>query len=230
MLDIACEKQAERFLFLSSVEVYGENRGDTEYFSEDYCGYINCNTLRAGYSEGKRVGEALCQAYREQKKVDVVIARLARTYGPTMLISDTKAISQFIKKGVAKENIILKSTGNQLYSYTYVADAVSALLTILLEGESGEAYNVADEESDITLRDLAQVIADYSGVQVCFEYPSEVEKMGYSKATKAVLDVEKLKKLGWKAQWDIKSGIKKTINELRKNNKNILPSCDYLCK
>ena len=55
-----------RFIFLSSVEIYGENRGDTESFNEDYSGYINCNTMRAGYPESKRCGEALCQAYRLQ--------------------------------------------------------------------------------------------------------------------------------------------------------------------
>lgn len=94
-------------------------------FDEDYCGFINCNTLRAGYPESKRCGEALCQAYIRQKGLDIVIPRLTRSYGPTMLMSDSKAVSQFIKKGLAGEDIVLKSKGNQYYSYTYVADAVS---------------------------------------------------------------------------------------------------------
>lgn len=83
LLNYYKEKDAKRFLFLSSVEIYGDNRGDTDYFDEQYCGYINCNTMRAGYPESKRVGEALCQAYRNAYNMEVVIARLARTYGPT---------------------------------------------------------------------------------------------------------------------------------------------------
>ena len=101
LLNYAVEHHTTRFVFASSNEVYGENRGDVELFKEDYCGYINSNTMRAGYPESKRCGEALCQAYMAQKGIDVVIPRFTRSYGPTMLSSDTKAISQFIKKGVA---------------------------------------------------------------------------------------------------------------------------------
>ena len=204
LLEYAYSSRAQRFLFASSVEIYGENKGDTEYFDESYCGYIDCNTMRAGYSEGKRAGEALCQAYLRQYNLDVVIARLARTYGPTMLLSDTKAVSQFIKKGIKKQNIVLKSEGNQLYSYNYVADSVSGLLTILLKGRKGEAYNIADKKSDITLRDLAKLIAAYAGTEVVFQLPDEVESAGYSKATKAIMDSKKIQNLGWHARWNIK--------------------------
>ena len=119
LLEFAAARGAERFVFASSNEIYGENRGDVELFSEDYCGYIDCNTLRAGYPESKRCGEALCQAYLAQKQLDVVIARLTRSYGPTMRMSDTKALSQFLKKGLAGENIVLKSAGTQFFSYQY---------------------------------------------------------------------------------------------------------------
>ena len=133
MIDFAAKHHCRRFVFASSNEIYGENRGDVELFSEDYCGYIDPNTLRAGYTESKRCGEALCQAYRSKMGVDVVIPRFTRSYGPTMRMKDTKAISQFIKKGIAGEDIVLKSAGTQYYSYTYVADAISGLLTILLK-------------------------------------------------------------------------------------------------
>ncbi len=215
LLELAHEKCAERFVFASSVEVYGENRGDCEKFTEDYCGYLDCNTLRAGYPESKRAGEALCQAYIRQKGLDIVIPRLSRTYGPTMLQTDTKAISQFIKKGVAHEDIVLKSEGTQLYSYSYVADAVSGVLTTLFSGRTGEAYNIADSASDITLRDLAGIIASESGKQVIFELPDAVELAGYSKATLAVMSGEKLRTLGWKPLYDIKNGLERTISILR---------------
>lgn len=106
-----------RLLLLSSVEIYGNNRGDTEYFTEDYCGYINCNTLRAGYQEAKRVSESLCQAYMREHGADVVIIRLPRIYGPTMRLEDSKAAAQFILNGVRGEDIVLKSEGTQFFSY-----------------------------------------------------------------------------------------------------------------
>nr|WP_263849654.1 NAD-dependent epimerase/dehydratase family protein [Lacticaseibacillus camelliae] len=120
LLDFAVAHHSERFAFASSNEIYGENRGDVDLFDEDYCGYLNSNTLRAGYPESKRAGEALCQAYKTQKGLDVVIPRLTRTYGPTMASSDSKAIAQFLENGLTKQNIVLKSKGTQLYSFTYV--------------------------------------------------------------------------------------------------------------
>lgn len=218
MLEFAVEHHATRFAFTSSNEIYGENRGDVEFFDENYCGYINSNTMRAGYPESKRCGEALCQAYKAQKGLDVVIPRPTRSYGPTMLMSDTKAISQFIKKGIAGEDIVLKSAGTQYYSYTYVADAVAGLFTILLKGENGEAYNIADEYSDIMLKDLAAIIAGINGKEVVFETPDAVEAAGYSTATKARLDGHKLQKLGWKPRYDIKSGMERTIKILQQLN------------
>lgn len=215
MLDFSIQHHAQRFVFASSNEIYGENRGDTELFDEYYCGYIDSNTLRAGYPESKRCGEALCQAYKSQKGLDVVISRFTRSYGPTMQMSDTKAISQFIKKGVVGEDIILKSAGTQNYSYTYVADAVYGLLTIMLKGENGEAYNIADEASNITLKDLAQIIADFAGKKVVFEIPEAIEANGYSKATKALLDGSKLKKLGWKPFYSIREGVVRTLKIMK---------------
>ena len=219
MLEFAVAHQATRFAFASSNEIYGENRGDVEFFREDYCGYVNSNTMRAGYPESKRCGEALCQAYIAQKCLDVVIPRFTRSYGPTMLMSDTKAISQFIKKGVAGEDIVLKSAGTQYYSYSYMADAVSGLLTILFCGKCGEAYNIAEEHSDIMLKDLADTIASINGKKVVFEIPDEVEAAGYSKATKARLDGRKLAGLGWKPRYDIQRGIERTVKILSDLNR-----------
>lgn len=210
LLKYAVEHKTERFLFASSVEIYGENRGDVEKFDERYLGYIDCNTLRAGYPESKRCGEALCQAYKKQYGLDVVIPRISRVYGPTMLMSDTKASSQFILKAVAKEDIVLKSAGEQFYSYTYVADAVSGILTVLLKGKNGEAYNITDENSDSRLKDFARLCAEAAGTKVAFDIPDASEAAGYSKATVARLDSAKIKELGWRSMTDIHVGVAKT--------------------
>ena len=132
-----------------------------------------------------------------------------------MLMSDTKALSQFIKNSLAGEDIVLKSEGTQFFSYSYVADAVSGILYCLCKGVCGEAYNIADTASDITLRDLAAHIAREAGTQVVFQIPDAVESAGYSKATKAVLDSRKLQALGWHAQWDIEAGIHQTVQILK---------------
>lgn len=215
LLDFAVEHNTSRFAFASSNEIYGENRGDVEKFDEKYCGYIDCNTMRAGYPESKRCGEALCQAYKAQKGLDIVVPRLTRTYGPTLLKTDTKALSQFLHKGMAGEDIVLKSEGTQYYSYLYVIDSVSGLLTVLLKGENGEAYNIADEQSDIMLKDLAKIIANYANKKVIFEIPDVIESAGYSKATKARLNSSKLNDLGWKAKYDINEGIVRTLKMLK---------------
>ena len=215
LLEYASDHGCRRFLFASSNEIYGENRGDAELFDESYSGYIDCNTLRAGYPESKRAGEALCQAYIRQKGLDVVIPRFTRSFGPSLLKTDTKALSQFLHKAAAGEDIVLKSVGEQYYSYTYVCDAVSGLLTCLLKGTCGEAYNIADESCDIRLKDLAGIIAQYAGTKVVFEIPDEVEKAGYSTATKARLDGTKLRSLGWRVRFDIKTGLEHTIKVLR---------------
>ena len=214
LLDYAVSHGTKCFCFLSSVEIYGENRGDTNRFDENYLGYLDCNALRAGYPEGKRVGEALCNAYAKSYQLEFVIPRLSRVYGPTMISSDSKAIAQFIRKAVAGEDIILKSAGTQLYSYTYVLDAALGVLTVLLKGESGEAYNISDTESEATLREIAEWLAKNNGVKVIFDTPDSVEQAGYSNATKALLDTKKIEALGWYPRTHIWEGLRKTVQRL----------------
>lgn len=214
MLDLAVKSNSKRLLFLSSVEIYGENNTEKTAFTEEDFGYIDCNTVRAGYPEGKRTGEALCQAYIQMYGIDIVIPRICRVYGPTMLDSDSKALAQFIKKAVVKENIILKSKGTQYFSYCYVGDVVSALLYLLFYGKNGEAYNISDEKSDIQLKDLAGILAKLAGTQVVFDLPDETESKGFSKATVAILNSDKMKELGWKVSDNIETSLSKTVSIL----------------
>lgn len=214
LLNLAVSHHIQRFVFLSSVEIYGENRGDTEKFDENYLGYLNCNTLRAGYPEGKRVGESLCQAYNAQYNLDVVIPRLARSFGPTMLMSDSKAMSQFIKNGLESKNIVLKSKGEQEYSYIYSIDAAGAVLFCLLNGKTGEAYNVAGNNCTVKLKNAANIIADICNTKVIFELSDMIEAKGYSKATKAILDVSKLNNIGYVSNIDLNTALKETIDIL----------------
>lgn len=215
LLDFCAESHAGRFVFLSSVEIYGENRGDEEMFTEDYTGYLKSNTMRAGYPESKRCGEALCQAYIAEKGLDVVIPRLPRVYGPTMLETDSKAAAQFIKKAVRGEDIVLKSEGNQHYSFLHVLDAATGILAVMLWGDCGEAYNIAEESNDATLKELAELAASLAGQKVVYELPDELERKGYSTATRARLDGSKIRSLGWEPLYTIQEGIENTLVILR---------------
>lgn len=215
VLEHVVKHPSTRVMFLSSVEVYGENRGDVDKFDELYSGYLNPNTLRAGYPESKRVSEALCQAYIAKYQLDIVIPRLCRIFGPTMRLNDSKASSQFILNAVHREDIVLKSDGHQNYSYAYVADVISAILFLMTEGESGEAYNVAVPALDTTLKQLAETLATISGKSVIMQLPDKVETAGFSKATRALLDASKLKALGWQAQYDLETALRHTVKILQ---------------
>lgn len=196
-------------LYPSSVEIYGNG---AEEFSEGYTGRLDLSNARACYTESKRVCEALCQSYIAEYGVDCRIVRLSRLFGPTMLKSDTKASSQFIQKALAGEDIVLKSKGDQLFSYTYVADAVQAMLFVLLNGECGQAYNIAG--FNVRLADFAAGCATLAGSSVIFVLPSETEAKGYSIAAKAVLSTNKLREMGWTASRSFPEALSRTYSIL----------------
>lgn len=209
------EKCGATVLYPSTVEVYGNATNATDIFVESYTGNLNLATSRACYTESKRAAEALCQSYIAQKHVKVKIARLCRIFGPTMLDSDSKASSQFIKKAIAGEDIVLKSEGNQYFSYTYVADAVAGLLTILLNGENGEAYNISSEKTNVHLKEFAQMCAECNGKNVVFDLPSETEKKGFSIAMQAILSNEKIKSIGFEPMYEMKDAVNRTVEILK---------------
>ena len=215
LLELIKNRSGVRFLFCSSVEMYGANRGDVEDFNEDYSGYVDANTVRAAYPSGKRAAESMCRAYMSQYGIDYVIARIGRFFGPTVVLGDTKAPTQFMMNGVKNEDIVLKSDGSQLFSWGYAGDCATGFYWMFVKGLSGEAYNIADPNGKLHLREFAQFIADAAGTKCVFAQRSDAEEKGYSKITHATLDTSKLTKLGWRAQFDIKGAIEKTLNYLR---------------
>ena len=200
-------------LYPSTVEVYGNARGN-DTFTELYTGELNLSTPRAGYTESKRVSEAMCLSYIAEKRTKVKIVRLCRVFGPTMLMSDTKASSQFIKNALSHEDIVLKSEGNQLFSYIYAADAVAGMLYTMLNGEYGTAYNIACDACNVRLSEFAWLCAETVGKQVIFDLPSETERKGYSVAARAVLSTERLRKAGWEGHYSIQNAIRRTLRIL----------------
>lgn len=211
-LDLA-ERCGAIVIYPSTVEVYGNAR-DNKPFHENDTGDLNLATSRSCYTESKRLCEAMCQSYISEKGVDARIVRLSRVFGPTMLMDDSKASSQFIKKSILKEDIVLKSEGNQFFSYSYVADVVSAIFYVLLYGAKGEAYNVASEQFNVHLRDFAYVCADIASTAVVFDVPSVIEQKGYSIANTAIMDSTKLMCLGWKPKYSFIESVNRTLSIL----------------
>lgn len=208
------ERTGAMVVYTSTNEVYG-NATDDQPFDEESNGQLKLSSARACYNESKRSCEALCQSYLAERGVKVKIARLCRIFGPTMLMDDSKASSQFIRKAISGEDIVLKSEGNQFFSYTYVTDAVMGLLAVLLRGEVGVAYNVSSENTNIRLKDFAQACADCCGRKVVFDLPSETESKGYSVATRSVLSNERIKGIGFSPCYEMKDAISRIIAILR---------------
>lgn len=215
VLDLARRCKTKRVLYVSSGEMYGQPDGSLENgFYEGYCGVVDYANPRSCYPSGKRCAEVLCQSYISQYGVDAVIVRPCHCYGPTMTATDSRAMSQFFRKVLNGEDIVLKSDGTLERSHCYVVDALQAMYLVLLNSKTGEAYNIAERRSVASIRQVASMIAAVKGKQVLFDLPDEIEKKGFSKVVRAVLDGTKLEKLGWKPMYPIADGIHCTMNIL----------------
>ena len=202
----------KRMLYISSGEVYGE--GDGRVFTEDYSGYVNPMSPRSCYPSSKRAAESLCSSYVSEYNADIVVARPCHVYGPHFTDSDNRAFAQFIRNILHDEDIVLKSSGEQFRSWCYVIDCVSGLLHILLKGERGEAYNIADPASNVSIRELANLIATIGNRGVIVSDPSLVEKKGFNPVSKSVYSIRKIQTLDWNPLFSLREGFEHTIKEL----------------
>ena len=213
LLDYGKSHNLKRLLFVSSGEVYGQ--GDGRAFDEKYSGYVDCTSPRSCYPSAKRAAETLSVSYMQEYGVEVVIARPSHVYGPEFTDSDNRVYAQFIRDVIKGNDIILKSSGSQFRSWCYVTDCVSALLMILLKGTSGEAYNVANPESCVTIRSMAEMIAKIANKSVVFQEPTEEERKGYNAVSTSIFSVSKLKSLGWDENIGLEEGFLHCIEWLQ---------------
>ena len=212
-----CRNHKTRALLTSTFEVYGKLNQD-EYSENDF-GIIDMNSIRSSYPESKRTAELLFKSYHDEYGVDCLIARLSSIYGPTMQKDDSKAHAQFLKNALDGKDIVLKSKGDQKRTYCYVIDAISGILTILFRGKSGEAYNVANDQSIATIADVAHTIADIVGTNVVFDLPDAIESKGFSKPQNCILKTEKIKSLEWNGRFNLRDGMEETISTLRERKR-----------
>lgn len=217
LLDAAHEYGA-RFCFVSTMEIYGEVYkedvdGIVKVTEEDY-GAVDPLDLRSAYPESKRMAENICIAHAAQYGTDSVIARLSHTYGPGMGLDDTRVQTQFMKSALNGEGITLLSDGTSRRTYTYIADACSAILLILLDGVQGEAYNIANEGTLISIKELAEIIlgsAGESAGELSINIPTNDTNMWSRASGLTTLNAAKLVKLGWQPAIDVEKGVKRTL-------------------
>lgn len=221
ILEYAKKNSVERILYISSSEIYGKKQNGMPYKDNEY-GYIDILNFRSCYPSSKRATETLCSAYYKEYGIESVIVRPGHVYGPTATNEDTRAATQFIRDVISGQDIIMKSKGTQLRSYCYVVDCVSAIISVLLNGKVGHAYNIANPNSNVSIRELAECIAHEAKKKIIFQMPTDTEKMGYNPMENSCLDASELMKLGWKGLFTLEQGIRNTLKILNdsKNKSN----------
>ena len=224
MLELAKMKKSQGFVYTSTMEVYGTPQTD-EKITENHGCDLNTMKVRSSYPESKRVCEALCVAYASQFGVPAKVVRLTQTFGPGVEYDDPRVFAEFARCAVEKRDIFLQTKGETKRSYLYTEDAVEAILTVLVRGEAGEAYNAANEETYCTIREMAETVAKEFGegrVQVRNETRESEKTRAYAPVLHMNLDTEKLRKLGWQPKVGLTESYFKMLKDIQKKRSSFI--------
>ena len=216
VLELAREKNIRAMVYLSSMEVYGKWDGSSEV-TEDKMGYVDPLAVRSNYPEGKRMCENMCVAYLTQYQVPVRIARLAQTFGAGILPGENRVFAQFARSAMNGTDIVLHTKGLSEGNYCYTADTIRALLTLLVKGKNGEAYNISNEENHTTIADMAEFAAEKLAggkIRVVFDIPQS-NTFGYAADTKMKLSAAKMRNLGWEPQYNLEQCYRRMMGSMR---------------
>lgn len=214
LLEYAKQHHVKRVLYISSSEVYGRASHNSPFDIDDY-GYVDILQPRSSYALGKRAAETLCVSYGAEWGIDSVIVRPGHIYGPTAQASDNRVSSMWAYAAARGENIIMKSDGEQIRSYCYVLDCVTAILKVLLWGTPMQAYNVSNKQSVISIKELARILAEVGRCSLRREMADVAEKKGFNPMQNSSLDASALYALGWRGLFDAKRGLLHTVEILR---------------
>ncbi len=195
ILELAKSKKSEGMVYLSSMEAYGHPQKGHKVTETD-AGALSPLDVRNSYPISKQQCEALCCAYASEYGVPAVVARLTQTFGPGVDYDDNRIFAYFGRCVLEKQDIVLKTKGETERSYLYTADAVTAVLTILLGGEPGSAYNLADESTYCSIAEMAEMLAETAGIRVRFDI-QDAAANGYLSTLYMNLDTARLRALGW---------------------------------
>lgn len=222
ILDFAVEKNVKSFLYLSSLEVYGNFEERKEVTEEDF-GYLNPTLIRSSYSEGKRMAETLVASYQSQYMLPTKIARLCQTFGPGVSYQDNRVFAQFARSVIEKKDIVLHTEGRTERNYCSIRDSITAMLYILLKGKNAQAYNVANETTLISIADLADKFINLSNGEILLKFDiQDIGKLGYNPEVKIQLKTSKLEQLGWQAHVNLDNILKGLVESMKltKEGKN----------
>lgn len=211
ILELAREKRAKKVLYVSTVETYGEWKSD-EGIKEVECGSMRCDNARACYPEAKRLCETMLASYEAQYGIEYVGVRLCHTFGPGISLYDGRAFAEFISNVIEGKDIVLQSDGSAARTYTYVADAIGAMLLAFTRGKE-KYYNIANLDNLITIRDLAELIAklDPKG-KVKVKYANkEEQKLKYLPFKLGIMNVDRIMNLGWRPQVGLEDAFRYTM-------------------
>lgn len=214
LLDYVRETATKRLLYISSSEVYG-NKESGGSFKEDEYGYIDLLKARNSYSVGKRAAETLCVSYNDEFGVDSVIVRPGHIYGPTALSRDNRVSSAWAYAVARGEDIVMKSEGSQIRSYCYCLDSASAILKVLISGETCHAYNISNPDSVISIKQMAEILVRAAGVKLCQSFASEEEKKGFNPMLNSSLNADSLMALGWRGLFTAEKGFSHTVEIIK---------------
>lgn len=217
LLECTRASNLKKFVYISSSEVYGKLPSEAPLVENEY-GITDILSARSAYPIGKQAAEALCIAYANQYGTDVSIVRPGHIYGPTAQLSDNRISSAFVRQALAKEDIVLKSSGTQIRSYCHCLDCASAILCVLMHGESKQAYNISNSDSIITIRQMAALIARFAEVSLIFDLPTEADSAAFNPMNNSSLNSDKLYSLGWRGVFDAETGFSHTISVLRESS------------
>jgi dTDP-glucose 4,6-dehydratase len=205
LLEAARRRGVERFLHVSTDEVYGQSLGDQEFTERDPF------APRSPYAASKAGGELLAHAFLETYGLPVVIARPANNIGPRQ--HPEKAIPLFVTNALDDQPLPVYGRGLQVRDRLYVEDNCAALDLLLHRGETGEAYNIAagNERTNI---DVAETVLELlekpkSLIRFVEDRPGHDDRYRMSAA--------KIGALGWSPKHDFRSAMERTVDWYREN-------------
>lgn len=215
-LKLAKKNNVKAYLYISSREVYGEPYEWQEQFDEQTYGFVDPLLPRSCYSEGKKAAETMCVSFKEQYGLNVKIARPAHTYGPGMSIYDGRVQADFLKNVVNHENIIMKSKGEAVRTYTYISDVIAGIFFVLLNSDD-IAYNMADENAKITIKELAELLVSlYPERNLKVEMQIDEDNKGCAPFKLGIINSDKLRKIGWEPKVSLENGFRRTVEYIEK--------------
>ena len=211
VLELARKKKSEKILYISTVEVYGEWKRE-EGIREEDMGPLYCDNARACYPEAKRMCETMLASYEAQYNIPYIGVRLCHTFGPGISLDDGRAFSEFIRNVIKGEDIVLQTDGSAARTYTYVADAIGAMLLAFTKGKE-HYYNIANLDNLISIRDLAKLIAglDPKGKVRVVHAEREEQKLKYLPFKLGIMNVDRIMELGWRPQVGLEDAFRYTL-------------------